>query len=482
MAFTVTLQNLDITEHVDFQSVAITDTMEVTGDTMNMTIYSFNNEVNPAVGNEVILTDTETGVKEFGGILTQLNREMGETFLVIYSCTVTDYSFLLDRRYLNKVYATKAVSNGANDSMVEDILADLKNASDGDTAGGDQFYTDFYNNLHLNQVSIGPEIRQQIFQHVLPSQALSSLAGATAMIWWIDFDKKINFRHMTQNHATHLPLRFGDYSIYVEGDVTNFYDLRLEETIQGIGTKAIIKDAIIKSLAVFPDEFEVSAREASGGKICKLTKRPFSELDITSVVIERSSVDVATLTQALDDIARDADDFTSSATNGTHFAFVYVGRQGQNNAYVRICPDAIQTGDIIKINYNYSANDDHENIDVGQVETLSEVTGGDGFHEFVFSQGSEIAVTGLEAIDDIAQIILDRKSKIMRRGSFNSFTKGWQAGQIFYLKWEQEGIDEAMWVINLAKRILTPADDASISDNVMETTVTFANIPRGLRL
>ena len=149
---------------------------------------------------------------------------------------------------------------------------------------------------------------------------------------------------------------------------------------------------------------------------------------------------------------------------------------------MRITSHQIILGDIIKVTYNYSTSDEHENIDVTRVEAAADATGGDGYHEFVFSQGSEISVTGLEDLDEIAQTILDRKSKIIRRGSFGSLTKGWKAGQIFKLVWGKENIEEVMWVINVNKTILTPADDPNISDNVIQSTVQFANIPRGLRL
>ena len=43
-------------------------------------------------------------------------------------------------------------------------------------------------------------------------------------------------------------------------------------------------------------------------------------------------------------------------------------------------------------------------------------------------------------------------------------------------------IDETMWVISVTKRILTPADDPTLSDNIVESQIQFSNVPRGLRL
>ena len=56
----------DFTDFTDFSSISITDTQEVTGDTMRMSVRAEN--IIPSVGNEVIVTDGST--KEFGGIIT----------------------------------------------------------------------------------------------------------------------------------------------------------------------------------------------------------------------------------------------------------------------------------------------------------------------------------------------------------------------------------------------------------------------------
>lgn len=483
MAITVTLMGVDITNKVNFRTLAITDTQEVTGDTLSIVMYGFDQDLYPRVGNEIIVQDGST--KEFAGILTDVERQIGEgNRLVIYECTAIDYTYMLDRRYINKVYGTKAVANGSSDSMIEDILYDLKTAAEGDdvTGIGDSFYNSFYSNLSPTYVMEGgPTVRQQVFQRILPSQAISTLAESTGNLWWIDFDKRINFRPVVDSFATFLPYIDGMPTIHVEGNITDFHSMRIEDSIQGLGTKAIIKDAIVKSTATITDELTITAAlgNQAGGVKVSLSKRPFSELDIVSVIRSRGGVNT-TFTLALEDIAREASNVSEPTPTTT--AFVYVGRQGQNTAYVRFTTHGIQEYDILKITYNYSTNDDHENIDTTAVAKAASATGGDGYHEFVFSQGSEIAVTGLNEIDEIAQIMLDRKSTIMRRGSFTSFTKGWKAGQIFRVKWDHEYINEDVWAINVNKRILTPADDPNIEDNIIESTIQFANMPRGLRL
>lgn len=490
MAIVIHLQGIDITDFVDFNSVAITDTMENSGDTMNFTIYMnadnvYGLPIIPACGNEVKLWDNST--KEFAGTLTTVSRSIGENNqMVTYQCAAIDYVYMLDRRYVNGIFTGKAITDGANDSMVKDILEHLKGAADGDTAGGDLYYNNFVLNIDAPYLAEnGPTVRRQVYQRMLPSQVLSDLAENSGMIWWIDFDQRINFRTTTSMYATFLPVvtlsdGTGVNGIHVETDVVNFFDLTVEDATDGIGTKAIIKDAVIQSTNEKTDTFDMNATHAANGVELHLSRRPFSELSITSVV---NTTQGWTATQQLEDIAREASDTSASADGGTFFCFIYLGKQGSNDvSYVRFAPDAITDGDTIVVTYKYYTNDEHENIDVDQVEVQAQATGGDGFHEFVFSKRSEIAVADVTDLDIVADMLLSRKSKTLRRGSFTSHTKGWQAGQIFQMKWDRENIEEHVWAIILNKTILNPFESPNLSDSMIQTQVQFANIPRGLRL
>ena len=490
MAITVTLNGIDVSQYVDYTSVAIQDTMQSTGDSMqfvlNMVADSvFGLPIVPTCGNEIILTDDTT--KEFAGTVTKVDRTLGEANrLVSYNCAAIDYTYMLDRRYVNGIFNSNPITDGANASMIRDILEHLKASADGDTTGGDSYYNTFVANINAPYLaSGGPVVSNQTYQRMAPSQVFGDLAENTGMIWWIDFDKRVNFRTTTSMLADFLPVislddGSGAFGIHVENDMENFFDLNVEDAIDGIGTKAIIKDAVIRSSSTAIDDFTIDANGAANGVSLKLDRRPYDEFHIATIV---NLTQGYTATQELEDVHRQRSDTSASADGGTYKAFIYVGRQGGNEgAYVRFAPDAINSGDHIQVTYYYSTNDEHENIDVEQVEAQAEATGGDGFHEFVFSKRSEIAVQDVTNLDIIADMLLSRKSKTLRRGSFTTRKKGWQAGQIFDLKWDRENIEESMWAVILSKTILTPADDPSLNDNIIETTVSFSNIPRGLRL
>tara|TARA_Y100000593_G_scaffold15349_2_gene29796 strand:+ start:6633 stop:8093 length:1461 start_codon:yes stop_codon:yes gene_type:complete len=486
VAITVTLQGVDITSSVDFRSVSIQDTMEATGDSMRFNVYSDNGSVSPAVGNEVILTDGST--KEFAGVLTDMRREMLQgNKVILFACTATDYTYLLDRRYVNGVYSSDNVSTGdkSNHGVLEQILFDLKVMADADSDDGDQFYNAFYNNISTTYIKTGSVINQKTFQRVAPSSVFSTLAQATAMLWWIDFDKRVNFVNLAENTATHLPLDDGSRTLIVDTDVINYRDFTLEDSIKGLGTKAIIKDAIVKSTEnVTHPSLSITTANIDN-LIIPLERRPYDQYSIVSVIRNRGGV-YQTMTQQLDGIHRTEDDY--SAVDNTYF--LYVGRQGTNSSYIRIPKlgltdnagnPNLAVNDYINITYKASFQDEHENINQTRIADAATATGGDGVHEFVFSKNSEIQVANIDDLDEIGSIILDRKSKIMKRGSFTSLTKGWRAGQYFYIKWNQQAVNEAVWAISVTKRILTP-QDANAGDNIIESTINFANMPRGIRL
>ena len=486
MAITITLQGTDITSSVDFRSVNIQDTMEAAGDSMRFNIYSNNGSVSPVVGNEVILTDGST--KEFAGVLTGMGREMLQSNqLILYSCTATDYTYLLDRRYINGVYDSDNVSTGdkSNHGMIEQMLFDLKIMADADSDDGDQFYTSFYDNISSTYIKEGAVLNQKSFQRMSPSQVFGELAQATAMLWWIDFDKRVNFVNLTESTATQLPLSGANRTLIIDSDVTNYSDFSFEESIMGLGTKAIIKDAIIKSTESITDRSaslldDVSSARGTANHIdfkMALDKRPFDEYSITSVIRNRGG-SLTTLTQRLDGVTRGVDNWDDSDSDE---CFIYIGRQGQNDAYVRVMPNLLNTNDYIMVLYQASFQDEHENVNQTRIAEAATATGGDGIHEFVFSKNSEISVASIDDLDEIGGIILDRKAKIMRRGNFTSLTKGWKAGQYFYIKWDKESINEPVWVLTSTKTIRTP-QDADDGDNVIQSQIQYANMPRGVRL
>ena len=479
MALSITFGGTDFTSRIDFKSVKATLSTESSGNNLAFQMRVYDLDPMPTLGSEVIFKDGTN--KEFGGALVRRSiSEQGPRYIQM-TATCQGYSWLLDRRFLNKLYATKSASNGGQTGgsagMVEEILEDLKNAAD----DNDFFYNAFVTNLSASNIDVGPVIRQQIFNHTKPTQAFDTIASSTGMIWWVDQNKTINFKDLSANGATHLPLdSFGFNILDIGSNTTDYYDLEYEDSILDVGSKAILPDSIFPSTAFTVDKFKFTTDgNGSQKRQFSFERKPFSDLHISQIRRIRGETTVV-CTQALDDVVvdQDVDDLpeTSPPT-----AYIYVGRRGQKDSYVRFMNTSLQHGDVVEVTYQYEIGDDHEGIQIETAEELALATGGDGVHEFVFAQASEVAAASPNDLDEIADMLLERKGTIPYPVEFKSRTKGWEAGQVFRMVWSLIDFDATMYVLTVSKSVLTPSDSNSLSDNIIEYTITASNIPRGLR-
>ena len=461
MALALTVGGTDFLSFVDVKSIGVQQSREVKGSTFNFNMTIYDDTVTaPLAGREVILTDG--AVREFAGTLVSVDRQMREANrAILYRCECMDYTYYLDRRYINKLYASQRA-----DLMVGEILDDLQLAAN----SADAHYNDFQGDK--TQISQGSIVAQQRFERILPSQSFDIIAESSGMMWWIDFNKRVNLRNLNALQPSFLPDieptgEQSDKVLLVDSDITNFSELSREETIQGTGTKSIIQGARIRSTAQQTDTHD---RLAGDPPIVPLSLRPFSVGDVISVKINAG----ASLTQLIEHVAIEA---TDAVPSGSYALFL---GSPDKSAYVRLNGTDYATGASAEVIYNYSTTDDAEGTDPTAVVEIADRTGGDGIHEFLFSQASEISVVTRTDLDRITEMILARKAIVLVRGSFSSWTKGWEAGQTFILRWDKEGIEEKVYVVNVQKTVLTPAN--APSDNVIRSVIQFSNIPRGMRI
>ena len=292
----------------------------------------------------------------------------------------------------------------------------------------------------------------------------------------------------------------------VDSNTTDYFDMDLSTTIDGAGTKAVLADPLVKSAARITETSKDVGSTDGGGMgtaqaanvfKMKLSKRPFSDLDITELKItntgspSREVMIVGTKSGTtygnllLEDVHRDVTDETSSQVDSislstTAYAWLYMGTVTNPNATIRFMPDVLEFNDVINVTYNYMIKNDYFSRDTESIDIFRDLTGGDGVHEFVYQDAREITAEGAQALDDVAGAILFRKAKIFVSGSFSSHTKGWKAGQIFRLRWSSSNIDEIVWVVNVDKSIID-AQGVRNGDTMIEHNVSFANLPRGVR-
>lgn len=477
-----TVDQKDVTANVDFRTIMFEGHQEIKGDILSFSMNVESNEIPPPLaGQEVIFADGATN--EFGGSIMVVDRRQGEgRFRVRYDIECVDYIYLLDRRHINKVYAEATVGSIMKE-MLDDLLTDAGNDA---VVSIDQHYTDFASASGKSLIKTGPTIKEQRIERMLPSQAFDLISAAAGMEWKINADKQIVLFDVADNPATPLPLEDDERILNVETNVDDFHDLVISEDISTIGTRVVVRDALIKSTSTEVETFEAEAVPPTSGVELgqnrtwfQLSKRPFSFLDITEVTLDEG---IGAIVQNLkkDGVERDRNDDSSSSGD----CFIYVGPANSDGpSYVRFPSGDIKATDVVVVTYNYIDVDDHFGDDDTDRQAIIDRTGGDGVHEFVFSQANEIMVTDRLKLDDLTDLIFARKREILRTGTFSSFSKGWNAGGQFIFQWPAEALEFEAFIISVRKTVRSPADDAAFgSDSIIETLVTFSNIPHGVRV
>ena len=129
-------------------------------------------------------------------------------------------------------------------------------------------------------------------------------------------------------------------------------------------------------------------------------------------------------------------------------------------SYIRFADDNIVVdGDQILISYRYTITDDSENINGDCRDEMIKRTGGDGIHQFLYTQTSGMVIRDIDDLNQLEDILLSRKCKILRRGQFKVWQKGdlletiWIAGQTFERDLGSELSIERMYVISTDKII-----------------------------
>ena len=447
-------------EFVDFNSIVIQNSVQVSADTMEFTLIIHGNEVDsPEAGNEVIFKNS-TSI-EFAGVLVEITRTLGpEPSIQILHCSCQDYVYYLNRRYVNKLYSSQAAG-----VTVKEILTDLYNSSNSDVHY--EFFKD-----NVTNVDNGATLAAFTFDKIMPSQAFDMIAQSTGMQWWIDFDKKVYFKVLNSKKA--------DFLLYNNLDVTKYIDTHFDfeesESVDGVATQIILRDITLLSTANQVDVFTGSQgtdHQSETNKIFKLSRTPFSFLHVTSVSKNTGS---GAVNQDLK--YEDIDGQTPDGTGGSDDVFIFVKDQA---SYVRFASaNAVGDDDVILVTYRYIITDDLEDPDFRAVDEMAKRTGGDGVHQFVYSQTSGMRFQDLDDAETVTNLLRQRKSQILRRGSFSSRVKGWQAGQAFIRIWPTVLQTEGMYVISVTKTILTPANAGDDDDNIIESEVTFSNVPYGI--
>lgn len=169
MAFVITIDGVDKTSSVVFNSVRKRDNLNQQVDNLEFKILKYGSLTYvPTIGDEVVVTSGAT--KVFGGVIMKISETTQASKILEYRVTCNDYSQYLKRKLVTERYEDKTVA-----FIIDDILT---------TYAADFTDTNVIGGLTLNSMS---------FNRLTVAECLQKLADALSYSWYVDYDKDIHF-------------------------------------------------------------------------------------------------------------------------------------------------------------------------------------------------------------------------------------------------------------------------------------------------
>lgn len=169
MAFTVTINSVDRTSSVAFNSIKKTDNLNQQVDTLELTIKKYGALTYvPTIGHEVVVADGSTTI--FGGVIIRITEMVRAANILEYKVVCNDYSQYLKRELVTERYEGMTVFD-----IVDDII------------------TNYTSGFTTTNVATGPTIESISFNRLTVADCLQKLANAISYVWYVDEDQDIHF-------------------------------------------------------------------------------------------------------------------------------------------------------------------------------------------------------------------------------------------------------------------------------------------------
>jgi len=168
MNITVTIGGVDATGFVVERSLKKDDVMTSQVDTLTFNYKKYGTKTFlPVIGDEVIVTDTDTSTVMFGGNITEIAVRSEAGGVAVYDVTCTDYSSILSGELIATTYVNKTVKY-----IIDDILP----------AG-------FTSNNVLGDITI----KKIVFNYQSVDDCIKKMASIINYNWYVDYSKDVHF-------------------------------------------------------------------------------------------------------------------------------------------------------------------------------------------------------------------------------------------------------------------------------------------------
>lgn len=170
MSFAVTIDSVDRTSNVVFQSLRKIDNLNQQTDSLNFVVRRVGAETYaPTLGDEVVVT--RDGSTLFGGVIVRITESIRAAKIIEYTVECNDYSQYLKRNLVTERYESMTVA-----AIIADLVTNY--TTDGFTSANAA------STLTIESIS---------FNRLSLADCLQKLADAISYVWYVDYDMDIHF-------------------------------------------------------------------------------------------------------------------------------------------------------------------------------------------------------------------------------------------------------------------------------------------------
>lgn len=420
MPLTYSIAGADRTTSVRFESLRVQNTITSNADFAEMSLFlPAGSTWHPRAANEVIITTSTDSVKHFAGLIQDVTEEQVLLGALRYRLSCKDYTLLFDRIMVTQNYLSSGpVSSLLGSSIVGHIITN---------------YTTGFSSTGLQTSGT---VAEQRFDYVYPSDAIRQITDQLQWLFWIDYNKVVQFQSAGSYVA---PVSDIDFDATSSG--INWSNLVLTEQASNIKNRIVMQGYKKKNVTAMQSVFQ-----GDGFTKFNLLGYEPSGISTGDMVADLNGVALSLYTDTVDGVPT-----TATVAGSSTKLYICYDNFGARMDYTPSSTETLTVTFFPMVEGGFQQDDPVAQADMASRE------GGDGVHMY---QVNDPSLTNLSGSDNLAvsigQKITARYGKPGLQGTFDSFTQGWRAGQSFTgtSTYRMGGFTKQLYVYSVTKTLV----------------------------
>lgn len=395
MPLSITINGTDRTSSCRFESLRIHNTITSNADFADLAVFVKDASWRPQAANPVVIQTSSDSVIHFAGSIEEIEEEQVLLNSMRYRVSLKDYTLLFDRRMVTQNYLVTGPTTDLKASTIISHIVSNYCSTDFSSTG----------------VQTAPAVAEQRFDYVYPSDAIRGMADQLQWLFWIDYNKVVQF---VAAGSLPAPLTSIDFDASSSG--SNWSNAKFSESAANVKNRVILQGFKTKASAAMQSVFQ-------GDGFTKFNLLGYEPAGISTgdMVADINGVPLTLYTDTIDGTPS-----TATVAGSSSKLYICYDNMGARMDYT---PSSTE---ILTVTF-YPLHDDGFQYDDAAAQTnMAAREGGDGVHMY---QAQDPGLTNLSGSADLAvataTALTTRYGSPKIKGTFDSFTQGWRAGQAF---------------------------------------------------